>query len=237
MNEQNNVIVGIYKITSPKGKIYIGQSININDRWYVGYEKMNCKGQPKLYNSLQKYGWKNHIFEIIEKCNLKQLNKRETFWKKYYLNEFGWKMMLFCELYDKGGGPKSEETKRKIGNSNKGKVGWIKGKSRSEEDKQKMRKPKNHGFNVSIGFANMNKNSKILRSIKLSKKLLGKSKPEGFNLHLCKPIIQYNKENILIKEWNSAKEASIHTKISDSSINQNLKKRNKTAGGFIWEYK
>ena len=27
-------MIGIYKITSPSGKVYIGQSINIEERWY-----------------------------------------------------------------------------------------------------------------------------------------------------------------------------------------------------------
>ena len=37
-------MIGIYKITNPKGKIYIGQSINIENRFKV-YKRYNCKGQ------------------------------------------------------------------------------------------------------------------------------------------------------------------------------------------------
>ena len=65
MKKQDNVIIGIYKIINPKGKIYIGQSTNLKKR-EDSYEKLRCDKQYKLYNSLQKYGWEQHIFEIIE---------------------------------------------------------------------------------------------------------------------------------------------------------------------------
>ena len=48
-------MIGIYKITSPTKKIYIGQSINIEYR-IESYKKLiRCKKQIKLYNSLKKY--------------------------------------------------------------------------------------------------------------------------------------------------------------------------------------
>ena len=46
---------GIYKITNPNGKVYIGQSIDIDKRWNK-YKVKNCKPQIRLYNSLNKYG-------------------------------------------------------------------------------------------------------------------------------------------------------------------------------------
>lgn len=74
---------GIYKITSPKGKIYIGQSIDLSKR-FKQYRKYNNKSQTKLYNSIKKYGFSNHIFEIIEYCNIENLNSRERYWQLYY---------------------------------------------------------------------------------------------------------------------------------------------------------
>jgi group I intron endonuclease len=69
-------MVGIYKIINPKGKIYIGQSIDI-ERRFKEYKKLQCKQSIKLFNSLKKYGWESHIFEILEKCLLEQLNNKE----------------------------------------------------------------------------------------------------------------------------------------------------------------
>ena len=48
-------ICGIYKITSPSGKIYIGQSKDINLR-IIYYKNARCKCQQKLYYSILKYG-------------------------------------------------------------------------------------------------------------------------------------------------------------------------------------
>lgn len=45
-------IIGIYKITSPLGKVYIGQSHDINNRFKY-YFSMRCSGQKHLYNSLK----------------------------------------------------------------------------------------------------------------------------------------------------------------------------------------
>lgn len=60
-------MVGIYKITNPKGKVYIGQSWNIQKRWKE-YTGLHVKQQPKILSSLQKYGANQHIFEIA--CEL-----------------------------------------------------------------------------------------------------------------------------------------------------------------------
>lgn len=74
-------ICGIYKITNPNGKIYIGQSINIHKRW-LSYKGIRCKTQIKLLNSLKKYGVDNHKFEILQECLPEELNKLE----KYYVD-------------------------------------------------------------------------------------------------------------------------------------------------------
>lgn len=72
-------MIGIYKITNPKGKIYIGQSINIERRWRE-YQRLQCNQSLKLYNSLKKYQYENHIFEIIEECDINLLNDKEEFY-------------------------------------------------------------------------------------------------------------------------------------------------------------
>lgn len=126
-------MVGVYKITSPSNKIYIGQSINIEDRWkkYQKYPE-SIKNQTKLYNSLKKYGWEQHIFEIIEECEESKLLERETYWKIFY------KVLdipsLCCRIDGKGG-RNSKETNLRIGKIHKG-------KKYTEESKQKISKSK-----------------------------------------------------------------------------------------------
>lgn len=57
-------VIGIYKITSPSGKVYIGQSWNIYRRIWA-YRAGKCSKQIPLYYSITKYGWDNHKFEVI----------------------------------------------------------------------------------------------------------------------------------------------------------------------------
>ena len=80
-------MIGIYKITNNiNGKIYIGQSINIYERWKQHeYKAFNCN--EKAYNSAihqayRKYGIENFSYEIIEECSPEQLDAREIYWIK-----------------------------------------------------------------------------------------------------------------------------------------------------------
>ena len=107
-------MVGIYKITSPSGKIYIGQSVNIEKR-FLSYSKLlRCKTQIKLFRSFLKYEVINHKFEIIEECDIELLNERERYYQDLYdvINKG-----LNCVLQELNGksGKLSEETKLKIG--------------------------------------------------------------------------------------------------------------------------
>lgn len=112
-------MVGIYKITSPKGKVYIGQSVNIEQRWRD--HKSFYENFP-LQNSFRKYGFNNHIFEVKEECLIEELNSRERYWQDFY-NVLG-PNGLNCKLTNTNdlSGSHSEETKKKIGSANKNRV-------------------------------------------------------------------------------------------------------------------
>jgi len=129
-------ICGIYKITSPIDKIYIGKSRNIIRR-FSNYKSLQCKNQIKLYNSLVKYGYDNHLFEIIYECSENELNELE----KYYIIKFNCvnnPMGLNLTEGGDGGGRPSEETKKKMSESMRGNTKWV-GKKHSEETKEKIR--------------------------------------------------------------------------------------------------
>jgi len=108
-------IIGIYKITSASGKIYIGQSVNIKKR-HDKYKRLNCKNQPKLYNSINKHGWDKHNFEIIHQCNKEDLNRLEVYYIQNY-NSFNTKHGL--NLVSGGGANRvlSKEARLKISQS------------------------------------------------------------------------------------------------------------------------
>lgn len=82
---QRDKICGIYKITNPKNKIYIGQSMDIISRFSCYKNKTkSIHNQHKIYNSLIKYGADNHKFEIIHVCDKDQLNDLEIYYIELY---------------------------------------------------------------------------------------------------------------------------------------------------------
>lgn len=145
-----NKISGIYKITNPQGLVYIGQSYNIHGR-YIRYKKLSCKSQCRIYNSLKKYGFENHTFEILQQAPKEELNQLEInyIWRYDSTNrEKGLNL-------NKGGynGNHSEETKdkirqkafgRKASDETKAKMSLTaKGRTKSEEWKRKIGISKN----------------------------------------------------------------------------------------------
>lgn len=84
----STTICGIYKITNKQtGDIYIGQSVNIADRWKQHIKcglGIDASATNKLYNNMQKYGVWNFTFEILQKCTRDKLNEKERFWIQMY---------------------------------------------------------------------------------------------------------------------------------------------------------
>ena len=113
-------MIGVYKITSPSGRIYVGSSLNIEYR-FKQYKRLNCKAQPRLYRSIMKYGWEAHTFEIIAITPPEKRFKWEHILGMYYnvLGESG----LTCQLPGYDDVPKrlSEECKNKIAMFQRGK--------------------------------------------------------------------------------------------------------------------
>lgn len=107
---QKPIICGIYKITSPSNRVYIGQSEDIYER-ISSYISGRCGNQRKLYYSIKKYGWENHKFEIIHICKVAKLNAMEIYYAKLY-NAHDKKLGM--NLRECGGsrGRHSEESKK-----------------------------------------------------------------------------------------------------------------------------
>ena len=120
---------GIYKITSPSNKVYIGQSIDI-ERRFRHYKRMICKEQIKIHNSLLKYGVDAHIFEVLELCDTEELNNRERHYQDLYDSVANGLNLLYVKSEHFNGGH-SEESKKKISDS-------LTGRTLSEEHKYKI---------------------------------------------------------------------------------------------------
>jgi hypothetical protein len=114
----------VYKIENPNGKVYIGQTTNINER-IRKYKRLSCKTQPAIYNSLLKYGFDEHIIDILEIVNDSNfLSDREVYW----INEFdSYNNGLNCTRGGDGGSPfaghkHTDESKMRISRSLKGRI-------------------------------------------------------------------------------------------------------------------
>ena len=78
-------ICGVYKITNIiNGKIYVGSSKDIEDRWWHHKYELNSRihKNTHLQNAWNKYKEHNFIFEIIEECSPQIQFERE----QYYLD-------------------------------------------------------------------------------------------------------------------------------------------------------
>lgn len=75
--------IGIYKIKSPSGKVYIGSSKDIEARWKA-YKSLKCKSQVKLHRSFLKHGVDSHDFSVVIECEENELYQYERLYGEYY---------------------------------------------------------------------------------------------------------------------------------------------------------
>lgn len=73
---------GLYKILGPGGRFYIGQSINIPERWHYHRTQLRrgTHGNAKLQNAWNKYGEKAFIFGVIDFYPAEDLDRYEQTW-------------------------------------------------------------------------------------------------------------------------------------------------------------
>ena len=119
-------MIGIYKITNKlNGKVYIGQSIDIDTRWR---QHINAKDDFAIHRAIQKYGKENFKFEVLLECPVDMLNVWERDMIALYdcISPKGYNLTEGGEGYQC-----SEETRLKMSNIQKG-------KHHSEETRHKI---------------------------------------------------------------------------------------------------
>ncbi len=155
----------IYKTTNlVNNKIYIGQTAKPKESNYLGSGYI-------LLRAIGKYGRKNFVREIIEECATKEiLNEREIFYIQLFsanTRSIGYNVSI-----GGNGGNLGEEVNKKIseaikkggwliGNQHlKGKIPYNKGVPMSEEQKQKLRKPKSEEAKLKYSITKIGKGMK-----------------------------------------------------------------------------
>lgn len=207
-------MVGIYKITNKiNGKCYIGQSIDINDRWIRHrsrpFQVNDSAYNTYLYRAIRKYGLNNFIFEILEECPREDLNEREIyyidFYNSYYTNN-GYNMTFGGE-------------------------GGIK------RDNKKICDMWDSGYTISKIAKELHCSR---NTVKNALKQFGKYNTDEIQNRWATqngtPINQYDINFNLLKTWKSARQVEEELGIDHSSIGDCCNYMTKQAGGFIWRY-
>lgn len=208
---------GIYKWTSPNGKSYIGQSVNLEKRYYEflynkHYSTSNdYKKLTKIDRARKKYpDFEQWTYEILEYCEPNELNDRE----QYYINLYN----TFKNGYNETSGGNGisgykhkDETKGKIRNS-------LIGKGHTEERRR----------NESESHKGKHRSQESLK--KQSESIKGHI---GYNR---KQVDQYSLDGTFIKTWDSILQVDKELGYENGAICKCCKGKLKSASGFIWRY-
>lgn len=227
-------MVGIYKITNlVNGKIYIGQSIDIQRRFWE-HRCISHESNAHLKNALRKYGKENFKYEVLEECSEEQLDEKE----RYYIST------LNPEYNVTNGGQDSlrrypEEIRQKI--SAKSKEQWAKmsNEEKAERIKNNLTGPQK-GHTVSektrakLREINTGKTQSI-ETIEKRKETIRNKKQSGYvqtNAGHRKKIICLETGEI----FESVKQASEKLNTPRANISRVLKGKQKTIKGYKFEY-
>lgn len=131
----------VYKATNRiNGKMYIGQTVKSLNKRISEHISDATFDRDTMYfhKAIRKYSEENFAWEIVVECNsLEELNRIEIeMIKRYNTFKNGYNLTKGGE--GKAGFKHTEESKKKIAKSLKGKKGFWSGKHRTEEAKRKQ---------------------------------------------------------------------------------------------------
>lgn len=230
---------GIYSfLCLANSKRYIGQSKNLKKRQqtHMSELKNNRHFNSYLQKAYNKYGKEQFQWEVLEYCNIGNLNEREIYWINYY-NSFkeGFNMT-------EGGAEnriyfRTEELKENLSKTLKEK--WANSPQRKLEQSERMKGVNNpmYGRTGSTNPAFGKDHSGIFNGM-YGKHQTEEAKEKNRQKHLgannknSKPIICVETEEY----FSSQGEAGRAKGIDSSGINKVLKGSKKTAAGYHWRY-
>lgn len=128
---------GIYKITSPTGRVYIGEAKMLRHRCLAYTNPNKVRKQRAIYNSLVKYGVDSHRIEILEFTKVDLLLERERFYQELYDSVNNGLNCFFTQTETKKK-KWSEKTKEIMSEKQKGENNSFFGKKHTEESLRKI---------------------------------------------------------------------------------------------------
>lgn len=223
-------------------------------RWYqhLYHLRKNTHSSPFLQNIYNKYGETDLVFEIKEEVlNFDNLYIREQYWLDFYYVNFN--VLNYAPIVQANSLAMTDYVKNKISKSLKNKYT----KSNSANAK-KLYKYDSKGNLLKIydsiieAVMDINSFNNNIRNINkpifhkgflFSRIELTPLEIEYFNrFGSCKkywkrlPILQYDLDGNLIKEWSSCEEASKFYNMNSGALNQALKGKVKISKNSIWKY-
>lgn len=193
----------IYKITSPSNRTYVGKTYDLRKRKNAHKAAVKRGSKNILHNSIRKYGWENHVLEIIEEVEDAILDDREIYWIKE-LNTYCYENPMGLNMTRGGDGQRSTwmhqiERRKWFSERFTGAGGPFYGKKHTDETKKIM--------SEKAYKRSMEKGTRIPEwgAIK------GREKVQ-------RAILCYNNKGIFISEHVSAAIASRVLKVHRSSI-------------------
>lgn len=198
----------IYKVTSPIGKTYIGESKSIQSR-YSKHKRIDKNLPTKLKDSYETYGFSEHVFEIIEFCqDLKELVDKEE---------------IYIQSYDSTG----------FNGLNTRTKGSYK-KEMSNSCKENIRKTQTGSNNSMFGKKPWNAG---IKGENFDYSYLKVPKRKGANDYLKIIVEEYTLCGKYVRDWDSQTDASKELGISQSNIWKVIHGQRKHAGGRVFKYK
>ena len=229
---QNEIKSGIYCIENiTTNKKYIGQSIDIKDRWrrHISELNHNSHHNDYLQKAWNKYGENDFKFYVLEYCNIDKLDKKEIYYINFYNTtnrDYGYNLTF--------GGQVNhyliKEIKNKISNSNK----------KTYQNNQELRKLRS--IDALKQWSNPEIKNKISgenngmygkhHSEESKQKMSEHKRGEKSWKRNTTPVFCIE----LNKEFDDATVASKELSLDSSSILKVCQGKRKTCGGYHWKF-